>query len=481
MGFTQGVSGLNAAASSLDTIGNNIANSQTVGFKTARTEFADLFAGAKSGLGVQVSGVTQSFTGGPLNSTGRNLDLAIDGGGFFRLTDGTQTLYSRNGQFQQTKDGFIANGQGARLTGYNVTNFNNPNAAAEVAAGGNPVPIQIPVEGLNAKATTDASLQAALDAGAEIKTAAFDAHDNHTYHWSTPNTVFDSLGNAHSVNLYFTKIGENQWRVNGEMALGAESNMPKRVEGGATAGFDPDPTDPTNGGDGPYTFTTGTAPNDRTYAAVVSGATQVDGAGPYSGGQIRYVEQLPAKTLSFDSNGNLSSAGDPATKPANLSNSAVGYSLNSQNGSADVDFAFDFQGTSQTAQEFSARSPQQNGYASGSLTGITIQDNGMVRGTYSNGQAVNLAQVALASFRNEQGLSPVGGNAWVETAASGQPGLGVAGTGQLGGLLGGTLEGSNVDLSQQLVKMIVAQRNYQANAQTIKTQDQILQTAVNLR
>ena len=105
----------------------------------------------------------------------------------------------------------------------------------------------------------------------------------------------------------------------------------------------------------------------------------------------------------------------------------------------------------------------------------------MIRGTYSNGQAINLGQVALASFRNEQGLSPVGGNAWVETAESGQPALGQAGTGQLGSLLGSTLESSNVDLSQQLVEMIIAQRNYQANAQTIKTQDQVLQTAVNLR
>src|SRR5699024_10012082 len=116
MAFSQGISGLNAAAASLDTIGNNIANSRTVGYKSGRTEFADLFAGAQSGLGVQTSAITRSFTAGPLENTNRPLDIAISGDGFFRLTDGSQTLYSRNGQFHQTKDGFIANAQGARLT-----------------------------------------------------------------------------------------------------------------------------------------------------------------------------------------------------------------------------------------------------------------------------------------------------------------------------------------------------------------------------
>ena len=471
MSFSQGVSGLNAANSSLSSIGNNIANSQTVGFKSGRSEFADIYAGAKTGLGAQVTGVTQNFAGGALNNTGRNLDVAIDGGGFFRLTDGAQTLYSRNGEFQQTKDGNIANAQGALLTGYNVTNFNNPAAEPTVAAGGNPVPLVIPTERMNAKATTQASLETALDAGAEIKTGAFNADDADSYNWSTPNTVFDSLGNAHSVNLYFTKTAANSWSVNGEMALGEESNLPRTVDADATYnGFDP-----VAGGNGRYEFSDG----DHNYTAYVSGAS-ANPDGSFSGGQIRYVQQLPASTLSFNANGNLTEAGQQ-NKPDTLGASTVAYSLNAQNGSAPINFSFDFAGSSQTAQEFSASTPQQNGYVSGDLTAINIGKDGMIRGSYSNGQAINVGQIALASFRNEQGLSPVGGNAWVETAESGQPGLGVAGTGQFGSLLGSTLEGSNVDLSQQLVEMIIAQRNYQANAQTIKTQDQVLQTAVNLR
>ncbi|MES1923789.1 flagellar hook protein FlgE [Salinisphaera sp. T31B1] len=476
MGFTQGVSGLNAAASGLDTIGNNIANSQTVGFKSGRSEFADLYAGAKTGLGVQVTGVTQSFNGGPLNTTGRSLDLAIDGGGFFRLANGNQTVYSRDGQFQQTKDGNIANGQGALLTGYNVTNFNDPNAAAQINAGGNPGPIQLPAEGLNARATTGASLQASLDAGAAIIDEPFNSDDAATYNWSTPSTVFDSLGNAHSVNLYFTKTGENQWAVNGEMPLGDESSLARTVSADGEYPGDFNPT-----ANGTYrdirVVDNGV---EHLYTAVVSGAT--DNNGTFSGGQIRYVEQLPEATMAFDANGNLARATPAAGgKDDTLADSAVAFSLNARNGSAPIEFDYDFAGTAQTAQSFAAGNPQQDGYASGSLTGIAIAGDGMIRGTYSNGQSLNLAQVALASFRNEQGLSPVGGNAWVETADSGQPALGTAGVGQLGNLLGGTLEGSNVDLSQQLVDMIVAQRNYQANAQTIKTQDQVLQTAVNLR
>lgn len=471
MSFSQGVSGLNAANSSLNTIGNNIANSQTIGFKSGRSEFADIFAGAKTGLGAQVTGVTQNFAGGALNNTGRNLDLAIDGGGFFRLTDGSETLYSRNGQFQQTKDGYLANAQGARLTGYNVSNFNNPNAEPTVAAAGNPVPVQIPTERMNAKATTDASLEAALDAGAEVKAGGFNADDTDTYNWSTPNTVFDSLGNAHSVNMYFSKTGDNSWNVNADMALGAEANLPTAVSADAGhEGFDP-----VANGNGSYDF----ASDGHNYTAHVSGAV-VNADGTFSGGQISYVEHLPQASLSFDANGNLVKA-DQAGKADTVPSSALGYSLDAKNGSAPINFTFDFKGSSQTAQEFAAGTPQQNGYVSGDLTGISFETDGMIRGNYSNGESINVGQVALASFRNEQGLDPVGNNAWVETAESGQAGLGTAGTGQLGRVLGSTLESSNVDLSQQLVDMIIAQRNYQANAQTIKTQDQVLQTAVNLR
>ncbi|HET7313501.1 flagellar hook protein FlgE [Salinisphaera sp.] len=486
MGFTQGVSGLKAAAADLDNIGNNIANSQTIGYKSASTQFADIYASARTGLGVSVAGTTQDFSTGSLNNTGRDLDVAIDGGGFFRLADNGVTEYSRDGQFQQTKSGTLANSSGALLTGYNVSNFNDPNAAATVNAGGTPQVIQLPAEGLSARATRQASLAAALDAGSSIKSGNdFNVNDASTYDWSTPNTVYDSLGNAHSVNMYFTKTGENQWQVNGEMPLGSEANVATSLgETPPNGGFslnladfaDADGNMPNQAASGTYTYTA----NGTTYTARVTGASDDDGDGTFTGGSVSYTQGLPETTLNFDSSGNLVTA-TTANKPDNLSNSQVAYTLNAQNGSAPITFDFDFAGSTQTAQSFSAGNPSQDGYASGALTGITIQDNGMVTGSYDNGQTLNLAQIALASFRNENGLQPVSGNAWIETAVSGQPALGTAGSGQFGDLRGGTLEASNVNLSQELVDMIVSQRTYQANAQTIKTQDQILQTAVNLR
>lgn len=416
MGFTQGISGLNAAASDLAAIGNNIANSKTVGYKAGRVEFADIFSGAQ-GLGVQVADISRDFTGGSLNRTGRDLDLAIDGEGFFRLAEAGQVMYSRNGQFHKTKDGFIANAQGAQLTGYNVSNFNSTTAEPIIATSGTPQAIHIPTAGLNAKATTEASMVADLDAGAAIITPAvpFDPNDSDNYNWTAMTTVFDSLGNAHNVSLHFTKTAVNTWEVRAH-------------------------------------------------------TIRDDGSSWY----LASDSATPAPTtLSFDSSGNL-------TGVNTAGNFNAAYALTTLNGSNPINFTFNFRGATQTAQDFRASNPLQNGYTSGDLVDISIQGNGMIRGTYTNGQSINLAQVALASFASNQGLQPVGDNAWVETAASGQPVVGVAGSGQFGELLGSTLEGANVDLSEQLVQMIIAQRTYQANAQTIKTQSQILQTAVNL-
>ncbi|MDA3921275.1 MAG: flagellar hook protein FlgE [Salinisphaera sp.] len=467
MSFTQGVSGLKAASSGLDTIGNNIANSQTVGFKSGRTEFADLYAGAKTGLGVTVADTSQNFSSGSLDTTGRNLDLAIDGGGFFRLANGNRTVYSRDGQFQQTKEGYLANSSGALLTGYNVSGLNNPNGTPQIATGGTPQTIQLPSTGLNARGTTQSSAQVSLDAGAPIKSAAaVKVSDPTTYNWSTPSTVYDSLGNAHSLNLYFTKTASNTWQIDSEMPLGKAATFPTTVD--ATATY-PGGITPAASGNGTYQFTVGSGSSAKSYTARVSGATQNSAGGPYSGGSISYTETLASNQLQFDSSGNLST-----TTPIN-------YSLDAQNGSAPINFSLDFRGSSQTAQSFAANSLNQDGYAPGALVGVSIEGNGNVSGTYSNGQKANLAQIALAGFGNEQGLKPVSGNAWEATATSGQALVGQAGTGQLGSLRGGTLEKSNVDLSQQLVNMIVAQRNYQANAQTIKTQSQVLQTAVNLQ
>ena len=405
MAFTQGVSGLNAASSQLDTIGNNIANSQTVGYKKSRTEFADLYAGAKAGLGVQVSGITQGFAQGALETTDRDLDLAIDGGGFFRLTDGQQTTYSRNGQFQMDSEGFLVNNTGGKLTGYPV---DDPAAAnPTVLAGAQPVALQVAQGDLDASATTGGSMTFNLDSTDTAKVdangdvIAFDATDPKSYNWQTSLTTYDSQGNAQQVNMYFVKsaAADNAWTVHA---------MNKGNEVGTS-------------------------------------------------------------NLAFNESGNI------------IGGDTLNLAFNPNNGAANIDADIDLANVTQNSGSFVVKAAGQDGYAAGSLTGISIAENGDVMGNYSNNQSRALGRVALAGFTNEQGLKPDGNNGWVATTNSGQELLGSAGTGQLGSLLSGTLENSNVDLASELVTMIVAQRNYQANAQTIKTQDQILQTMVNLR
>ncbi|MCU5784227.1 flagellar basal body rod protein [Alcanivorax balearicus MACL04] len=393
MGFSQALSGLNAAASQLDVVGNNIANSQTVGFKGSSVQFADVYTGAKVGQGVRVSGVLQDFSNGTLESTGRNLDLGINGAGFFRFLQGEQIVYSRNGQLTLTKEGYLENAQGARLTGF----------PAGVGTGGQPQVLQVPSGGMSASATTGVDATFNLDAESDIITDAFDPADDDTYSYANTATVYDSLGVQHTMTLYFVKTGENEWAVH----------------------------------------------------------SAVDGT----------VDAANSGQLRFNSNGTLDQAN--STFPD--------YSFAMNNGADDVTFGINFDGTTQFGQEFDLGSLDQNGYTAGSLVGVTVDDDGNIIGNYANEQSQVLGTLALANFRNPEGLQPAGDNAWVETGTSGQPLLGLAGTGMFGNVESQALEVSNVDLTSELVDLIIAQRNYQANTQTIKVQDEVLQNAVNLR
>ncbi|GHA84221.1 flagellar hook protein FlgE [Modicisalibacter luteus] len=404
MGFSQALSGLNAASSQLDVVGNNIANSQTVGFKGSSVQFADVYA-AKTGLGTRVSAVLQDFSNGALESSGRNLDLAIAGGGFFRMTQNDQVVYSRNGQLTMTPDGYLENAQGARLTGY----------PAGVGAGGQPQALQVPAAALEAKATTGVNASLNLDANSSSNPADQTQHasGNFSYNYANSSTVYDSLGNRHNVTMYFAKlepdatanppIGDNDWQVR----------------------------------------------------------TSIDGTLTGGDGQ--------PQPLTFDSNGQLTGS-DTLT-----------YTFTHANGATNPQgVAFDFGGTTQYGNDFELSSLNQDGYTSGSMVGITIDDAGNVIGSYSNEESKVLGTIALANFRNPEGLKPVGDNAWVETTASGQALVGLAGSGMLGSIESGTVETSNVDLTKELVDLIIAQRNFQANSQTIKTQDEVMQGIVNL-
>jgi flagellar hook protein FlgE len=407
MSFEQGLSGLNAASRDLDVIGNNVANANTVGFKGSQADFADVYAnslaaagGAAVGIGTSVAAVQQGFTQGNISVSSNPLDVAINGQGFFRLSDDGVVSYSRNGQFHLDKSGYIINANGAHLTGYGVN-------ANGVLATANPDDLQVSTAELAPKLTTQGSIVANLDSRDQpLPAAGFDINDPSSYDNATSMTVYDSLGNAHTLSSYFVKTADDTWSVFG-----------------------------------------------------ASDGTQL-GTGALG-------------TLKFTSSGAIDTAA--TTLPLSVS-------MPLANGAATpLALSLDFTGSTQFGSVFGVSTLDQDGYASGQLAGFAIADDGTVQGRYSNGQSRTLGQMVLANFANPQGLQPLGNNAWGETSASGQPLIGSPGSGTLGQVQSGALEDSNIDLTAQLVDMITAQRSYQANAQTIKTQDAVMQTLVNLR
>lgn len=402
MAFSQAVSGLNAAATNLDVIGNNIANSATYGFKSGTASFADMFAGSKVGLGVKVAGITQDFNDGTTTNTGRGLDVAISQNGFFRMVDANGSVfYSRNGQFKLDENRNIVNMQGLQLTGYPVAG-----TPPTIQTGANPQAISIPNTLMAAKPTDTASQQINLNSTdtAPGKTP-FDPTDVDTYNKKGTVTVYDSQGNAHNMNLFYVKdTAANTWNVYSQ-----DASVPGSAATLATT----------------LTFT-------------ASGVLD-------TGGQV-----------------NVTTATIPGATPATFA----------------LSFANSMQ---QNTGANNIVATNQNGYKPGDLVSYQINDDGTVMGNYSNEQNQVLGQIVLANFANNEGLKSEGDNVWTATQSSGVALLGTAGTGNFGSLTNGALEASNVDLSKELVNMIVAQRNYQSNAQTIKTQDQILNTLVNLR
>lgn len=413
MAFQQGLSGLNAASKSLDVISNNVANSGNVGFKSASTLFNDVFASALSGgassvqvgVGTQVGAVAQEFTQGNITRTSNPLDIAINGGGFFRLSDQGSITYSRNGQFDVDKSGFIVNASGRRLTGYPADERGTIQPAA-------PVDMRLDSSDLPPKASTAIEVGINLDSRETVPANAFSATDASSYNASTAVTVFDTLGNPHILTMFFRKSGGGEW------------DMHTSLDGDLAAVSGPSLPNPPNL---PIRFSEA--------GALTSGATQ-------------------ALTLNI-----------PSTFGAQSPQAVT----------------LDFTGSSQYGSPFGVNRQTQDGFASGRLSGMTVSKEGVLQGRYTNGQSRDLGQVALANFASPNGLLSLGNNLWGESPDSGQPLVGAPGTGSLGVLASESVEESNVDLTEELVNMITQQRAYQANAQSIKTQDQILQTLVNLR
>jgi flagellar hook protein FlgE len=476
MGFQQGLSGLNAASKSLDVIGNNVANSSTVGFKQSQAQFADVYAsslsggGNQAGIGVKVATVAQQFTQGNITTTNNSLDMAVSGAGFFRMDNNGSITYSRNGQFQMDKNGFIVDNQGNHLTGF------LPNAAGVIVAT-SPADIQISQADLLPQATTTVTAGLNLDARSNIPAVApFDPNNPSTFNNSTSSTIYDSLGGSHVASIYFAKTGANAWNsyltVDGTLVpagSGLLSAMTFSTSGVlltptsavSSASFTPGVT--TLAGS---STTAGTAVVTVTNTTGLALGDTVTGAGIPAGTTIIGITAPNTITLSA----NATATASPVTLTATSSALAAPQQL-----------SFNFASTSQFGSTFGVNSMSQNGYTSGHMTGFSTGSDGVVTGRYSNGQTKTLAQVVLANFSNDQGLQSLGNNQWAETSTSGTPLVGTPGSASLGVLQTSATEDSNVDLTAELVNMITAQRAYQANAQTIKTQDQIMQTIVNLR
>jgi flagellar hook protein FlgE len=405
MPFNIALTGLNAANQDLNVTANNLANVSSIGFKSSRAQFGDLFASTQSGVsrtavgnGVSVSEVAQQFTQGNIETTGNNLDMAISGNGFFTLSAGGALSYTRDGQFELDQNGNVINSQGANLQvypplttgGFNTGGLQNLSLTTTESA---------------PQATTTAKITANLPASAKAPVdPAFSPTDPNSYTNTTSLTTYDSLGAAHTATLYFIKgAAANAW------------------------------------------------------------TTQL-----YVDGNAVGTQQA----LTYDSAGNLTApAAGLVTFPA----------YTPATGANPMNMTFDFSATKQYGDAFNVNAVSQDGFTTGKLTGVSIDQTGVVQARFTNGRSVNLGQLALANFANTQGLQQLGNQTWAQTNASGQAVMGQAGNSGVGTVSSGSLEESNVNTTGALVDMIKAQRDFQANAQMIQTDNQITQTIINIR
>ncbi|MBV1910132.1 MAG: flagellar hook protein FlgE [Kangiellaceae bacterium] len=429
MSFNTALSGLNAAQSELNVTSNNIANVGTTGFKGSRAEFADIFAtssfGSSStaiGNGTLLANVAQQFGQGNLEFTSNTLDLAVSGEGFFILSPSetnANNLFTRNGEFGVDNNGFVVNNAGARLQVFPV----NADGTVTATSISSTIPLQLPQTAGVPTTTNLVDIGVNLPANANVLDPnLFDPLQASTFTQSTSLTVFDSLGESHVVTAYYIKTGANTW--------------------------------------GTYYNTTDDA-----------GATlSVDIAGGTAGaaGQLY-------NTMSFSNSGVFT-----GSVPDPIATTAIDYG-NGSNSTGTLTFNYAGNGTTQFSSPFTVNVLEQNGFPIGRLTGVEISDTGVVRANFSNGQSTALGKIALARFQNAQGLSQIGNNSWEDTTSSGTPLVGEAVTSSFGQIRSGAIEVSNVDLTAELVNLISAQRNFQANAKAIETNNTITQAIINIR
>ncbi|MFJ2489297.1 flagellar hook protein FlgE [Pseudomonas sp. NPDC087639] len=436
MSFNIGLSGLYAANKQLDVTGNNIANVATTGFKSSRAEFEDVYSATRLGTGsktvgngVRLANVSQQFGQGDVNNTGNVLDMGIQGNGFFILSDNGSLSYTRAGAFKTDAENYVVDNNGNRLQGYGV------DANGKIMTGVL-TDLKIDTSALKPNATSKIDQTMNVNSEDTLPTVTtFSPTDLNSYNKLISTPVYDTQGNEHRMDQYYVKTGTNAWRV--------YTYMDGRT-----------PSDPANNTLTPMT-------HDLTFNSDGSIATLTAGAGwTKTGNTLTMSGWIPGVvTNATTSPVTWGPNGSKANSTGIAFNTALTTSYNAP--------------TARTAQ-------YQDGYATGQISSLTIDSTGVMTANFSNQQTKAIGQVAVASFANEQGLQPIGGTRWKETFASGVAGVDSPKTGTLGSIVSNSLEESNVNLTNELVDLIKAQSNYQANAKTISTQSTIMQTIIQM-
>lgn len=472
MSFNIALSGVNAAQKDLDTTANNIANVNTVGFKESRAEFGDVFASSllgggrtKVGDGVITQEVAQQFSQGSLQFTNTALDLAITGTGFFvTVPDVTSQdfTYTRAGQFKLDENNFVVNSNGESLLGFPVNSDGTSSSIALSTA----EPVSIPDSSGQPSQTLEVDLRMNLPAGAvALDITQFNPADSDTYNASTSITVYDSLGDAHIQTFFFIKDNA------------AATATPSRNEWLVATAVDNVMVDFQNG-DG----TNITAPA----ANAVGTGSGINGANGYAAGRLSFSAGGDFTAITGGDNAAITV---PATAVLRTAQLGTGIINNGADDTQQLQLNFNLDTTggqtdaepTQYASAFEVTSLEQDGLPVGRLTGIDIGPDGLLRATFSNGTSEPISRIALARFANEQGLTQNGNASWKESILSGEALAGEATTGTFGTINSSALEQSNVNLTTELIDMIIAQRNFQANSRALEINNALNQTILGIR
>jgi flagellar hook protein FlgE len=473
MSFNIALSGLNAAQKDLDVTSNNIANVNTTGFKESRAEFVDVYAASllasgktKVGDGVLTADVAQQFQQGSIQFTNNALDLAVTGNGFYATVpeiDSLETSYTRAGQFKLNDSNFVVNSAGGHLLGFPV----NPDGTSASVSLSTAEPIRIPTASGAPQKTAEVDVRMNLPAGDDNISSApgnFDPNDPLTFNHSTSVTIFDSLGDSHIMTYYFIKddpsSNANEWM----MFAGVDGIPVDLVDPGGQT--DPNPAIP------PAIPPAITNPQGGSVSGPLSGAGGVTGMRMYFDSSGDFVAQIP-----MPANGGIVTVELGATILSNGADPTQAVKIN---------FNLDPLGPNQNeptqfASNFEVTQLEQDGLAVGRLTGIDIGADGLIRATYSNGTSEPLSRIALVNFANEQGLTQIGNTSWKESISSGEALAGEAGAGTFGTINSSALEQSNVNLTTELIDLISAQRNFQANSRALEVDNQLNQTILQIR